>query len=1800
MDADTESVSSSGVDGGSSIITNDSGGGGGGSGGSLLPAEVGSATRTKPAFVTVRIRIPDLNVENTLQFQNHELIWDVKQQCLSAIPKELQESFNYGLFYPPSNGKAGKFLDEERRLSEYPFQGSVGYLELKYKRRVYKMLQMDEKQLKTINSRANHKKIVDYINSSNIEKVNKMLTKGLDPNFHCHDSGETPLCLAAGIKGKTSRLIIALINGGAILDFRTKDGTTALHRAVTKNNSESVKTLLDLGASPNYKDGRGLTPLYHAVASSSDVNLVEMLLHDHAMVGVQDRQEWHEVHHACRNGLIQHLEHLLFYSADINARNASGNTPLHVCAVNNQESCARILLFRGCETEALNFAGQTPYQVAVIAGNLELAEIIRNHKAEDIVPFKNAPKFNPRRRTSASSTLSRTASDASMCQTNTTTMSTLPYQPRMESPLVNSLRTGSMNNKPPSPSPSDRSLPPFSSGGSSVSETTSTGSGASSVQHQENNHEVEDEQLDSASTLAASMANDPRCDSVSLSSGVGTSSQSGSSGSAATPTSEPPKATVLHSGMHVVCVETYVSSEEGSLKINAGDIIQVTGSTDDGRLEGMIRGQSGYFPASCAQEVRLRNPDAVHSPPITSTPAPGSRVLGRRELRENRPYQFLNNRFMGLEPRTAILHKGKKGFGFVLRGAKAASPLMEIIPSEKCPGLQYMDDVDPEGVADMAGIKKGDFLIAINGDDVTQASHETVVNLIRKSGDSVALTIVTINIDHIREMEYSNGGSPASISKARAYSTLPRKMQGRSMVAPPPPPKRDPSTTLSVGRAKARSMVANLAALEVLDRAINEHDSNSIENKFNIELLPSSSPKMSSPTIAATSQTNTKSPSNSQKSSPVKTKDETPIYQQSGKYYSKNGTVLRKEFYSTPALNGQAGDKKDVAIDVVERKIHSQEDINKATLSQDIVDSKKTINDEDKSERGTQGYFTLPSKTKQKKSLELHDGYRTLTKIRPVATTAKPPMVINTSPTLPPPEHPPPPPPSTQVVKVDSSNIPNSPPSDYAKVERKTVPTSPPASSDSPLSPTSGVMSSFKPSDNAKLYASPESIHALGYRIPQKHGGSPLNGPIHDPINGITSVQVTKQKKSPTRANSMPPRPKPLLVRKMEQQLPDIPSNPLPPPPPPALQQQQTSPPPSTPPPPPPPVEGQAMETYKVNGVKYTTYTTFRSPLTPDDNQFEGATPDIPEPDYSDPESDHHRRASTTTLEKKKKKSVSFVIDEGDSAKQVSGKPSKVESILKDTNKNNIIGDGNYHYHNYSRASSYDSAVMSASYSEVYARNSSAISDKKVMVAMQSKVKPSVLDESNKVRIDVSNNRLTKSQSFCSDKSSSPNETVKSPPKMSLPAPPAVVSSPPQRQNTGSGGISINDIKTARSQLKPSRSFPNDFSVTNNSTPTQTEDGGDNSSSGVSSDQEVVISTKTDNDKYVTYLPVEGPSTTTSSVKPGSNKPLHPTQMVSSQVWENDSESSDDVSDKSWVLRAEKDSSTGHNIISMKKMLHPKLAALFDVPNASGAGTRTLPNLKHHHHHHNHHHVNIMEARHHLTDHPEATSRVLSRSSPPTKQKSLQAFNNRSIEESLALIQQHVSNLGDTNSNIALSGDLPLGVPPPPSKTEIVVPEVLAPPPGFSDSDSNYSDNDTLSAEQKSLRKKYGKAGGALKKERVMMTRSMDYGQHISSSSSMDYSTLPRSHHAQHFSFKSKNLGNWTVSDVCEWLDSLFMPEYKTAFLQNRIDGRRLMTITKADLEKLGVHRVGHMLNIEKSLKKFAASIHQHHHHQRK
>ena len=88
------------------------------------------------------------------------------------------------------------------------------------------------------------------VQNGNVEKVAKILLN-CDPNFVDESSGDTPLTSASTCQSSTTsavqRIIVCLVNGGALLDFRTKDGRTALHCAVQKSNYVALKTLLDLG-----------------------------------------------------------------------------------------------------------------------------------------------------------------------------------------------------------------------------------------------------------------------------------------------------------------------------------------------------------------------------------------------------------------------------------------------------------------------------------------------------------------------------------------------------------------------------------------------------------------------------------------------------------------------------------------------------------------------------------------------------------------------------------------------------------------------------------------------------------------------------------------------------------------------------------------------------------------------------------------------------------------------------------------------------------------------------------------------------------------------------------------------------------------------------------------------------------------------------------------------------------------------------------------------------------------------------------------------------------------------------------------------------------------------------------------------------------------------------------------------------------------------------------------------------------------------------------------------------------------
>ena len=61
-----------------------------------------------------------------------------------------------------------------------------------------------------------------------------------------------------------------------------------------------TQILLSLGASPNYRDAKGLTPVYHTAIMGDDTGACEALLRYRAELGIKDQGGWTELHQVGR------------------------------------------------------------------------------------------------------------------------------------------------------------------------------------------------------------------------------------------------------------------------------------------------------------------------------------------------------------------------------------------------------------------------------------------------------------------------------------------------------------------------------------------------------------------------------------------------------------------------------------------------------------------------------------------------------------------------------------------------------------------------------------------------------------------------------------------------------------------------------------------------------------------------------------------------------------------------------------------------------------------------------------------------------------------------------------------------------------------------------------------------------------------------------------------------------------------------------------------------------------------------------------------------------------------------------------------------------------------------------------------------------------------------------------------------------------------------------------------------------------------------------------------------------------
>uniref|UniRef100_A0A667Z8V4 SH3 and multiple ankyrin repeat domains 1 n=1 Tax=Myripristis murdjan TaxID=586833 RepID=A0A667Z8V4_9TELE len=670
--------------------------------------------------------------QRCLQFDSDSTVWNAKQQVICSLSESLWDVYNYGLFQPAGDGRDAKFLEEERTLREYPqsFEKGVPYLEFRYKTRVYKETNLDEKLLAKLSTKASLKKFLDYIQTGATEKIAKILEKGLDPNYHDPDSGETPLSVAvqAGLPVETIRV---LVQGGAHLDFRTRDGLTPVHKSVRAYNHTGLLALLALGASPDYKDRCGLTPLYHTVLTGGDTSCCETLLYYRARLGTRDENGWDESHQACQNGFAQHLEHLLFYGADTTAQNASGNTALHICALYNKESCARVLLYRGANKEAKNKQGQTPFQVKCLG-----------------LPFLESPKYVAKRQESAR---------------------TLPLPFLQSYPLLRANSDNTMTPSDPLALPNKAATSPIPRQVPRVDVEQLTQHLCTANLHLHKHFSV---------TFSSS------CGFVTISLSLCLCSSNFGGSQMRRMYSAVP-------GRVYVATRAHSASGDRELTLSKGDKVKVLSVGEGGYWEGTVKGRTGWFPSECVEEVAALNKD--NRPEMRSEKA-------KRKLFRNvtvggydgvdGPSDYI------IKEKTVLLQKkDNEGFGFVLRGAKAQTPIEEFTPTPAFPALQYLESVDEGGVAWRAGLRMGDFLIEVNGQNVVKVGHRQVVNMIRQGGNSLMVKVVMV----ARNPEMEDTAKKKGVTEEeRQYLHPPAMKLARSLSVPgpeeiPPPPNTGPA-----------------------------------------------------------------------------------------------------------------------------------------------------------------------------------------------------------------------------------------------------------------------------------------------------------------------------------------------------------------------------------------------------------------------------------------------------------------------------------------------------------------------------------------------------------------------------------------------------------------------------------------------------------------------------------------------------------------------------------------------------------------------------------------------------------------------------------------------------------------------------------------------------------------------------------------------------------------------------------------------------------------------------------------------
>lgn len=218
-------------------------------------------------------------------------------------------------------------------------------------------------------------------------------TENVDSDQPLEDDGP------AGAFGITRASMYSVLDDDD-LDFQDDDAEVADGNVEHREEDISARvTVLDL----EDKDDLGTTKLHHAV-QAGDPGLVKSLIENGASVNFRDENGQTPLHYAAERGFIECMETLVTHGADLHIIDNSGFSPFLWAVVAGQEGATSVLLFLDANAELWSVDGQSALAWAASLRWSTIAKMFVERRAS-ISDTRNARQTLPLEEAAASGNL---------------------------------------------------------------------------------------------------------------------------------------------------------------------------------------------------------------------------------------------------------------------------------------------------------------------------------------------------------------------------------------------------------------------------------------------------------------------------------------------------------------------------------------------------------------------------------------------------------------------------------------------------------------------------------------------------------------------------------------------------------------------------------------------------------------------------------------------------------------------------------------------------------------------------------------------------------------------------------------------------------------------------------------------------------------------------------------------------------------------------------------------------------------------------------------------------------------------------------------------------------------------------------------------------------------------------------------------------------------------------------------------------------------------------------------------------